>query len=151
VGGIDEGVFAYNEDFDLALRLRIAGWKAAVAHDAVGIHIGSATHGHRSAWQRYHGGFGRGYVLRRYGVLRSRAAARALATESAVAVGDMLISRDAAALRGRIQGWRAARTKPRLPIPPADSVDEDITLLDSLRLRRGVYSGEPPRLSWERS
>ena len=70
VGGLDEGIFAYMEDFDLGLRLRSAGWDAVVAADAVGVHLGSATHGHRSAWQRRHGGFGRGYMLRRYGLLR---------------------------------------------------------------------------------
>src|SRR5262249_4412461 len=35
VGGLDEAIFAYMEDFDLALRLRSAGWKAAIASDAV--------------------------------------------------------------------------------------------------------------------
>src|SRR5438270_781687 len=63
VGGLDESIFAYMEDFDLALRLRSGGWEAVLASDAVGVHLGSATHGHRSAWQRRHGGFGRGYML----------------------------------------------------------------------------------------
>ncbi len=31
VGGLDEGVFAYAEDVDLALRLRAAGWEAVAA------------------------------------------------------------------------------------------------------------------------
>ena len=96
------------EDFDLALRLRSAGWRTVVAADAVGVHLGSATHGHRSAWQRRHGGFGRGYVLRRYGVLRGRTAPRTLVTEAVVVLGDLAISRDLAALRGRLAGWRAA-------------------------------------------
>ena len=139
VGGLDEMIFAYMEDFDLALRLRIAGWETALALDAVGVHIGSATHGHRSAWQRRHGGFGRGYVLRRYGVLRSRLAARALATEAIVVVGDLAISRDISALRGRIEGWRAGASRPRLPRPPAEAIDAAIGLRKSLDLRRGVY------------
>jgi N-acetylglucosaminyl-diphospho-decaprenol L-rhamnosyltransferase len=139
VGGLDEGIFAYMEDFDLALRLRGAGWAAAVATDAVGVHLGSATHGHRSAWQRRHGGFGRGYMLRRYGVLRGRSAPRALATEAVVVLGDLVVSRDLAALRGRIEGWRAARATPRRPRPPATAIDERIGFRDSLALRRGVY------------
>jgi N-acetylglucosaminyl-diphospho-decaprenol L-rhamnosyltransferase len=139
VGGLDEGIFAYMEDFDLALRLRSAGWKTALAPDAVGVHLGSATHGHRSAWQRRHGGFGRGYMLRRYGLLRGRMAPRTLATEAAVVIGDLAISHDLAALRGRLAGWRAARRAPRLARPPAEAVDHDISFWDSLALRRGVY------------
>jgi len=139
VGGLDEAIFAYMEDFDLALRLRSAGWKAVVAADAVGVHLGSATHGHRSAWQRRHGGFGRGYMLRRYGLLRGRTAVRTLATEAVVVLGDLAISRDLAALRGRLSGWHAARRAPRLSPPPPEAVDRRIGFRDSLALRRGVY------------
>jgi N-acetylglucosaminyl-diphospho-decaprenol L-rhamnosyltransferase len=139
IGGLDEAIFAYMEDFDLALRLRSAGWKAVVAADAVGVHLGSATHGHRSAWQRRHGGFGRGYMLGRYGLLRGPGALRTLATEAVVVLGDLAISRDLAALRGRLAGWRAGRLAPRLPRPPAEAVDQHIGFRDSLALRRGVY------------
>jgi N-acetylglucosaminyl-diphospho-decaprenol L-rhamnosyltransferase len=142
VGGLDETIFAYMEDFDLAVRLRNAGWDAALALDAVAVHVGSATHGHRSAAQRRNGGFGRGYVLRRYGVMRSRAALRALVTEAIVVAGDLVISRDAAALRGRIAGWRAGAAGPRHPLPAPDAIDAGISFVESLRLRRGVYSGE---------
>lgn len=140
VGGLDEAFVAYMEDFDLALRLRAAGWEAAVALDAVAVHIGSATFGHRSAEQRHKAGFGRGYVLRRYGVLRSRAAARALLTELIVVAGDLAISRDGAALRGRLSGWRAAATHPRLAPPGAGTIDATISLAESLRLRSGAYA-----------
>ncbi len=139
VGGLDEAIFAYMEDFDLALRLRSAGWKARIATDAVGVHLGSATHGHRSAWQRRHGGFGRGYMLRRYGLLRGRTAPRTLATEAVVVIADLAISHDLAALRGRLSGWRAGRLASRLPSPPSDAVDHTISFRDSLALRRGVY------------
>lgn len=143
VGGLDETIRAYMEDFDLALRLRDAGWGTALALDAVAIHIGSATFGHRSATSRRSGGFGRGYVLRRYGVLRSRAAARALLTEAIVMLGDLAISRDTAALQGRIAGWRAAAGLPRHALPAPTVVDGEISLVESLRLRRGGYSGKP--------
>jgi N-acetylglucosaminyl-diphospho-decaprenol L-rhamnosyltransferase len=139
VGGLDEAIFAYMEDFDLALRLRCAGWNSVLAGDAVGVHLGSATHGHRSAWQRQHGGFGRGYMLRRYGLLRGRGAARTIATEAAVVIADVAISRDLAALRGRLSGWRAGSPAPRLAPPPHDAVDHTITIRDSGALRRGVY------------
>jgi N-acetylglucosaminyl-diphospho-decaprenol L-rhamnosyltransferase len=139
LNGLDEEIFAYMEDFDLALRLRSAGWKAVLAANAVGVHLGSATHGHRSARQRRHGGFGRGYMLRRYGLLRGTTAPRALATETVVVLADLLISRDLAALRGRLSGWRAGADSPRLQLPPAEAVDRTISFRDSLALRRGVY------------
>jgi GT2 family glycosyltransferase len=142
VGGLDEGVFAYAEDVDLAVRLRAAGWDAAAAGDAVAVHIGSASAVTRSHWQRYQGGFARGYFLRRYGVLRGRAAVRALVTEALVVFGDAAIfSHDLAALRGRVAGWRAARGLERIR-PPAHVVDRRITFLESVKLRLGVYSAK---------
>lgn len=139
VGGLNEDLWAYMEDFDLALKLRAAGWSCAPAPDAVGVHLGSASHGHRTSRQRWHGGFGRGYMLRRYRVLRTRAAVRTLLTEAIVTAGDLVISRDLMALRGRVAGWRAARGAAPLTIPPSGAIDEGIGLRESLRLRRGVY------------
>jgi N-acetylglucosaminyl-diphospho-decaprenol L-rhamnosyltransferase len=141
VGGLDEGVFAYAEDVDLALRLRAAGWSTAAVADAVAIHLGSATALTRSAWQRYQGGFSRGYFLRRYGVFRGRMAARAFLTEALVVIGDTIVfSHDLAALRGRLAGWRAAGRKPRRARPAHDVIDGRITFTKSLRLRLDVYS-----------
>jgi GT2 family glycosyltransferase len=140
VGGLDEAVFAYGEDVDLALRLRGAGWFAAAAPDAVAIHRGSATAVHRSSAQRYAGGFSRGYFMRRYGVLRRRGALRAFAIEMIAATGDALVySHDLAALRGRLAGWSAAQGLPRHPAPPADALDDGITFAESVRLRRAMY------------
>jgi N-acetylglucosaminyl-diphospho-decaprenol L-rhamnosyltransferase len=138
VGGLDETLPAYHEDFDLALRLRAAGWATAAAPDAVCTHLGSATYGWRSSGQRFNGGFGRGYVMRRYGVL----GARALATEAIAVLGDAVISRDLAAARGRAAGWRAARGLPRHP-RPAQAIDTTITMRAALALRRG----RAPRLA----
>lgn len=137
--GLDEGIFAYSEDLDLALRLRSAGWGASMAPDAVGMHLGSATHGHRTAWQRRHAGFARGYLLHRYGVLRSRSAIRAFATEATVTVGDAMLSRDLAALSGRLAGWRAASGLARRSAP-SDALDPEIGIRDSLVWRRGIYT-----------
>jgi N-acetylglucosaminyl-diphospho-decaprenol L-rhamnosyltransferase len=139
VGGLDEGIFAYSEDLDLALHLREAGWGVAMAPGAVGVHVGSATHGHRSAWQRRHAGFARGYLLRRYGILRGRHAIRALATEAAVALGDAAISRDFAALSGRVAGWRSAGGVARRQAP-ADALDSRIGIRDSVALRMNAYA-----------
>ncbi len=142
VGGLDPTIFAYYEDFDLLLRLSAAGWRTAMALDAVAVHLGSATHGHRSASSRRLGGFGRGYLLRRYGVLRSRAAGRALLTEALAVAGDAVVSRDLAALRGRVAGWRAGAGLPRHARPTAADVD-GATFADSLRMRRSFYAHEP--------
>jgi N-acetylglucosaminyl-diphospho-decaprenol L-rhamnosyltransferase len=137
-GGLDEAIFAYSEDLDLALRLRSAGWRASVVPEAVGMHLGSATHGHRTAWQRRHAGFARGYMLRRYGILRGRHAMRALATEAVVVLGDAFLSRDFAALSGRIAGWRSAKGLPGRSAPD-DTLDPDIGIRDSLALRTRIY------------
>jgi GT2 family glycosyltransferase len=143
VGGLDEGVRSYGEDVDLALRLRTAAWMTVGAADAISVHIGSASAGARSAWQRYQGGFSRGYFLRRYGVLKTRSAVRTVTTELIATVGDAVVfSHDLAALRGRIAGWRAAEGLPRRSRPPEDAVDARITFRRSLRLRLGVYADD---------
>jgi GT2 family glycosyltransferase len=139
VAGFDESIHAYMEILDLAWRLRRAGWRTASAPTATGVHLGSATFVSRSAAQRSLAGYSRGYLLRRYGVLRSRAAPRALLTEAIVIAGDLLMSRDLAAARGRLAGWSAARGKARLQSPPREAIDTTISMRDSLALRRGAY------------
>ncbi len=141
VGGLDETIVAYMEILDLALRLRTAGWSAAGAPEACGVHLGSSTYGRRSARQRLMAGFSRGYLLRRYGVLRGRAGARALLTETAVVAADLAICHDAQALRGRVQGWRAGAGMARHPSPPGEAIDSSISLWDSLKLRRDAIEG----------
>jgi GT2 family glycosyltransferase len=139
VHGLDENVFFYLEDLDLALRLRSRGWQAVAVPEAVGTHHGSATMGQRSTWQRYQAGFSRGYFLRRYGVIARRTAFRALTTEAAVVVGDFVLSRDFVATRSRFDGWKSAAHSPRRPYPPADAVDSSISFIESMRLRaKGV-------------
>jgi GT2 family glycosyltransferase len=136
VGGLDETIGAYMEILDLALRLRAAGWGTTGVQDARGVHLGSSTYGKRSARQRRLAGFSRGYLLRRYGVLRGRAGARALLTEAAVVAGDLAICHDAQALRGRVEGWRAGAGMPRHLRPPEAAIDSTISLWGSLKLRR---------------
>jgi len=103
------------------------------------VHLGSATYGHRSPRQRYMAGFGRAYLMRRYGVLRTPVAPRALLTEGMVVAADLALARDCAALAGRVAGWRAAARSARQPWPPRQALDAQIGFLESLRLRRGVY------------
>jgi N-acetylglucosaminyl-diphospho-decaprenol L-rhamnosyltransferase len=139
VQGLDETLLFYMEDVDLALRLRLAGWRAVAEPRAVALHLRSGTLGAAPAAQRRYGGFGRGYILRRYGLLRRRNAPRTAFTELVVVLGDIVISRDLASLRGRIAGWRAARARPRLGFPPPDAVDPSIGFADSLARRWRVH------------
>jgi GT2 family glycosyltransferase len=124
------------EDFELAVRLRVAGWTAAIAPDAIAIHVGSATFGRLSERQRWLGGFGRGYVVRRYQLLRQRYAIQIIATELAIALVDSVLHHDLAALKGRVTGWRTARgLEPRVN-PPASAIEHSIGFVNSLRRRR---------------
>ncbi len=136
VGTFDEQIFMYGEELDLALRLAGAGWTTVAIESARGVHLGGASSGPGSAVQRERAGFGRGYLLRAYGVLTSRHVARAIVTELIVCFGDAIVSRDFAALRGRVKGWRAGRRANRRTrnIP---ALDTSIGFLESLRLRIG--------------
>jgi N-acetylglucosaminyl-diphospho-decaprenol L-rhamnosyltransferase len=134
-GGLDERMFAYMEDVDLALRLRGLGWLAAGAPEATGIHLGSATIGRRSRAQVEVAGASRAYMLRKYGVLGRglTAAAWALPLEAGVTVIETVAGRDLAAARGRLSGWRAAAGQhARIP---DEAVNRNLGLRDSLRRR----------------
>jgi N-acetylglucosaminyl-diphospho-decaprenol L-rhamnosyltransferase len=132
---LDEGIFMYGEELDLALRLSAAGWSTAGVPDSIGVHLGGGSTGRGSRTQRRRAGFGRGYILRAYGVIGGRHALRALVTELLVSVVDaVLYSRDLAAIQGRIAGWRAGRSARRRgrAVP---GIDASIGFVTSLRLR----------------
>jgi GT2 family glycosyltransferase len=134
-GGLDEGTFAYMEDVDLALRLRDQGWTAAGAPGATGIHLGSATFGHRSRAQIEIAGASRVYMLRKYGVLGRglNTAAWALGIEVGVTVIDTIAGRDLTAARGRLSGWKAAAG--RHARIPEGAVNPELGLREGLRRR----------------
>ena len=136
-GGFEERLPFYGADIDLALRLRSLGWTITAAPEAVAVHLRSATSGHRSRRARQTGGSARGFLLRRWGILRSRAAIRTLVTELVVVVADVVLSRDTVALRSRIDGWRAARGEGSRKLPEG-VVDREIGFVESLRLRWGA-------------
>lgn len=133
-GGFDGRLRAYGEDVDLGLRLLLEGWTATAAPGARGAHLGGASIGVDSPLQRELGGFARGFLLRRYGVLRTRACARALLFEAFVVGWGLAAHHTSVPLRARARGWRAGAGE-RLPIPP-QAIDHTITARDALwRLR----------------
>jgi N-acetylglucosaminyl-diphospho-decaprenol L-rhamnosyltransferase len=135
VGGFDEALFAYGEDVDLGLRLRARGWQAAEAVDARAVHLGGATVGVDSPFQRDLAGFARGFLLRRYGVLRSRGVLQALTIDALVVAWGLLRHRTSVPLRARVRGWRAAGADGSRPLPP-DAVDRDVGIAEAVRRLR---------------
>jgi GT2 family glycosyltransferase len=136
VGGFDERLIAYGEDVDLGLRLRLAGWTARDAPNARGEHAGGASVGVGSPRERELAGFARGFLLARYGVLRTRALARTLAFEALVIGWGIARHRTLTPLRARVRGYRAAGGE-RLRAP-REAIDTTIgwrTALGRLRAR----------------
>lgn len=135
VGGFDERIFLYYEDLDLALRIAATGGRCRLAPEARALHAYSASLGAASARKYAWTGWSRGYMLRRYGVMRNpRLALRALACEGALCTGQVLKDRTAAGLRGRLRGWReAAGLDPR---DPDGAALLDLSAREALALRR---------------
>lgn len=145
VGAFDENIFMYGEELDLAYRLRAAGWLAVAIPHQLGVHLGGASAGRESRRQRYLSGFARGYTLRVYDVLRSRHMIRALATEAIVCTARLVLRRDVASLRGRIDGWRKGRKVTKRELP-RDGIDSSIGFARSIRMREpGYWRSTSPR------
>lgn len=107
VGGFDERLFAYWEDVDLTLKLLEAGGRCRLAADAIGVHEHSATLGSGSSAKNYLTGFGRGYVLRKWGVLTARRLPSILARDLVIVGGQAVIDHNLTGLKGRVAGWRS--------------------------------------------
>lgn len=134
VGGFDERIFAYLEDVDLALRMSAIGLPCRLAPAARAIHQHSATLGSGSAAKNRLMGWSRGYMLRRYGVLRSpRRALRAITAEAVICAGQAVVDGNVSGIAGRVSGWRAASGLPVRRIPPGAAVE--LGLDDALRRR----------------
>lgn len=135
VGGFDERIFLYYEDLDLALRLAAAGGRCRLAPEARALHAYSASLGAASAGKYARTGWSRGYMLRRYGVMRNpRLALRALACEGALCAGQLLRDRTAAGLKGRLRGWRDAAGLDHRDAAGAPLLD--LSAREALALRR---------------
>ena len=55
LGGLDEGLFCYNEDVDLAYRARLRGWGTIQLAEAKVDHLGYGSSGRRSEFATYYG------------------------------------------------------------------------------------------------
>jgi GT2 family glycosyltransferase len=139
VGGFDEALFAYWEDVDLVLRLRLLGGRCTLASRARGVHEHSATLGSGSGRKNYLTGFGRGYVLRKWSVLRPRRLAAVAALEVPICLGQAVVDRNMTGVVGRIRGYRAVRPDAIRPYPAdalPDGQSPSTTSSLGLRVRR---------------
>ncbi len=134
VGGFDERIFLYYEDLDLALRLAARGGRCRLAPEARALHAYSASLGAASGAKYARTGWSRGYMLRRYGVMRDpRLALRALACEAAICAGQLLRDHTVEGLTGRVRGFRASAGLPR---ETAGGPLLDLSAREALTLRR---------------
>jgi N-acetylglucosaminyl-diphospho-decaprenol L-rhamnosyltransferase len=135
VGGFDERIFLYYEDLDLALRIAARGGRCRLAPGARALHAYSPGLGAASGAKYARTGWSRGYMLRRYGVMQEPAlAVRALATEGAIGLGQLLRDRTAQGLTGRLRGYRAGAGLPRREVGSAELLP--ISGREALALRR---------------
>lgn len=126
-GGFDEELFAFCEEEELAMRLRVAGWSCELATNARADHRRSSTFGGRKPSVVAIFAESRGYVAGRY-----RVAWHWLAFEAAVGAVDALRLRRLAPLTGRLRGWRRGRALDRR-IEPADL--PKLGIVDAIRRR----------------
>jgi GT2 family glycosyltransferase len=136
-GGFDEGFFAYLEDVDLGIRMRMLGMRCVLAPRAKAVHEHSATLGSGSEAKNRLLGSGRARLVRKYAAnLTLSARARGLLIDGVVFAGKALIDRNLGAVRGHRE---ASRATPRGPVDPRF---ERVPLIDrgiaaSLRSRLG--------------
>lgn len=105
-GGFDEAFFAYWEDVDLALRLRLAGWRCVLVPGARALHRHGATTGASSPLARRLEAFGRAYVLAKYGIPRGP---RVALLDWPALLVHALVRRELGPLRERRRGLREGR------------------------------------------
>jgi N-acetylglucosaminyl-diphospho-decaprenol L-rhamnosyltransferase len=116
-GGFDEAFFAYWEDVDLALRLRLAGWECRLVPGARALHRHGATLGASSPAARRLEAFGRAYVLAKHRVPRG---ARVALLDWPALLVHALFRRELGPIRERRRGLREGRRTALAAPAPAD-------------------------------
>ena len=114
-GGFDERLFAYWEDVDLVLRLRLAGGLCAGATAIGGTHEHSATLGPGSAEKNRLMGYGRAYLLRKWGVVEPSRLASIATRDLILLFGQVIVDRNVAGVGGRLAGWKEATREQAYP------------------------------------
>jgi GT2 family glycosyltransferase len=137
VGGFDEAMFAYLEDVELGIRLRMTGARCAVAPGTFAWHEHSAFWGSGSARKNERMGHSRGYLVWKY--RRDLSAAERLrghVIDAVVYSGQVAIDRNAGAVRGRAK--HAAQRARLRPPPPHENfaLVPRVSLPASAALRR---------------
>ena len=117
VGGFDEAFFAYWEDVDLALRLRLAGWECRLVPGARALHRHGATLGASSPAARRLEAFGRAYVLAKHRVPRGP---RVALLDWPALLVHALFRRELGPIRERRRGLREGRRRALAGTAPAD-------------------------------
>jgi hypothetical protein len=143
VGGLDDRIFLYLDDVDVAWRARMAGWRTLYVPDAVVWHHHSATTRHGSDFKYFHVGRNRVRLLARNAGSRHllRHGPAIVAHELAYVLYAAIADRSLAPLRGRVAGlreWRSLRTEGASRRRPIE-----------LERRRGLRAALRRRRAWQ--